>query len=54
MPSPVDFRSGHSLDRVKWDFAGHMDELNTGVREWIGLFAYRLSSNMGQLFLPGC
>lgn len=54
VPYPVDFRSGHSLDRVKWDFAGHMDELNIGVREWIGLVAYRVSGRLGQLLSPGC
>jgi uncharacterized SAM-binding protein YcdF (DUF218 family) len=44
IPYPVDFRTepGHLL-RIDWDFAGHLQTLVTGVKEWIGLLAYRLT-----------
>ena len=43
IPYPVDFQTkpGHLL-RIGWDFADHMRDLNTAVKEWVGLFAYAL------------
>ncbi|MES9902883.1 MAG: hypothetical protein ABW168_09385 [Sedimenticola sp.] len=43
IPYPVDFHSkpGHLL-RLDWGFADHLKNLVTGVREWIGLLAYRV------------
>lgn len=42
IPYPVDFRSkpGH-LMRVDWGFAGHLNDLVAGVKEWVGLLAYK-------------
>lgn len=44
IPYPVDFRTkpGHLL-RIEWAFAGHLNDLGIGIKEWIGLLAYRLT-----------
>ncbi len=40
-PYPVDFRSKpESLFRIDWGFAGHLSNLTTGVKEWIGYISY--------------
>ena len=43
IPYPVDFqtRPGYML-QLGWGFAGHLRDLNTAVKEWVGLFAYTL------------
>jgi hypothetical protein len=41
VPWPTDYRSGGFVDRIGWNFADNLQYLNVGVREWIGLFAYR-------------
>ena len=46
IPYPVDFRSGAFSRRIGWDFAQNLDEFNLGVREWLGLLAYRLSGQI--------
>jgi uncharacterized SAM-binding protein YcdF (DUF218 family) len=49
VPYPVDYRSGGFTDRVGWNFAQNLDDLNTGVREWIGLWSYRWSGRSSWL-----
>jgi uncharacterized SAM-binding protein YcdF (DUF218 family) len=41
VPWPTDYRSGSFVDRIGWNFADNLQDLNVGVREWIGLLAYR-------------
>jgi uncharacterized SAM-binding protein YcdF (DUF218 family) len=41
VPWPTDYRSGGFVDRIGWNFADNLQDLNVGVREWIGLLAYR-------------
>ncbi len=43
VPWPTDYRSGGFVDRIGWDFADNLQDLNIGVREWIGLAAYSLT-----------
>jgi uncharacterized SAM-binding protein YcdF (DUF218 family) len=43
VPWPTDYRSGGFADRIGWNFAINLNDLNTGVREWIGLAAYSLT-----------
>lgn len=43
VPWPTDYRTGGFVDRIGWNFALNLDELNIGVREWIGLAAYSLA-----------
>jgi uncharacterized SAM-binding protein YcdF (DUF218 family) len=43
VPWPTDYRTGGFLDRIGWNFALNLNDLNTGVREWIGLAAYSLT-----------
>ncbi len=43
-PYPVDFRTRKGdLLRLDWNFASHLKTLKTGIKEWLGLFAYRYS-----------
>lgn len=43
-PYPVDFRTkpGYLLT-PDWNISGHLGNLVTGFKEWLGLFAYRLT-----------
>jgi len=50
LPWPTDYRSGAFASRIGWDLARNLDELNTGVKEWIGLVAYWVS---GRVLPPG-
>ncbi len=43
VPWPTDYRTGGFVDRIGWNFALNLNELNVGVREWIGLAAYSLT-----------
>lgn len=42
-PWPTDFRGGVFQDRIGWDLADNLDDLNTAAREWVGLIAYRIT-----------
>ena len=44
VPWPTDYRTGGFADRIGWNFAQNLNELNLGVREWTGLAAYSLTS----------
>lgn len=39
-PYPVDFRSGAFRDQIAWDLAEHLRDLNTAVKEYLGLVTY--------------
>lgn len=43
VPLPTDYRTGGFADRIGWNFALNLNELNIGVREWVGLAAYSLT-----------
>ncbi len=43
VPWPTDYRTGGFVDRIGWNFALNLNDLNIGVREWIGLAAYSLT-----------
>lgn len=43
VPWPTDYRTGGVIDRIGWNFADNLQDLNVGVREWIGLAAYSLT-----------
>lgn len=43
VPWPADYRSGGFVDRIDWDFANNLQDLNVGMNEWIGLAAYSLT-----------
>lgn len=51
---PTDHRSGKFVDDIGWDFARHLHALNIGVKEWIGLAAYRLSGRSLSLLPKPC
>ncbi len=43
VPWPTDYRTGGFTNRIGWNFALNLDDLNISVREWIGLAAYSLT-----------
>ncbi len=53
LPYPVDHRTapGHLL-HCDLDFIGHLNDLQTALKEWLGLAAYRLTGKTSA-FLPG-
>lgn len=55
VPWPTDYRTGGFAERIGWNFAINLNDLNVGVREWIGLTAYRLSGRTSDAIeVPGC
>lgn len=54
VPYPTDHRTGSFPERIGWDLAGHLDALNTGTKEWLGLLAYRLSGRTDALVPDTC
>ncbi|TCP38024.1 YdcF family protein [Rhodovulum marinum] len=52
-PYPVDFRSRTGL-RPSWNPAESLVTLNTGLREWIGLVAYRATGRAAHPLPAGC
>jgi uncharacterized SAM-binding protein YcdF (DUF218 family) len=52
-PYPVDWRVGGRADLLSFRFAlDGLSAVDTGMREWIGLVAYRVTGKTGELF-PG-
>ena len=51
---PVDFQSGAFWNRVGWNLAGNLDDLNKGAKEWVGLLAYRWTGRISAGFEHGC
>lgn len=50
VPFPTDCRGGTVLDQIGWNLAENLADLNTGVKEWIGLLAYRVSDRTEAFF----
>jgi uncharacterized SAM-binding protein YcdF (DUF218 family) len=40
---PTDFRTAGFMGAIGWDPVGHLHDFNVGLREWVGLLAYRAS-----------
>lgn len=53
VPYPVDHRPPMRM-RPGWDLAGHLGQLETAVKEWIGLLAYRVTGRSDALLPAGC
>lgn len=41
--SHADFNTGSLENRIRWNFAQHLDQLNVATKEWVGIFAYWLT-----------
>ena len=54
IPYPVDFRSGAFVQEIGWDFANNLDDLNIGVKEWVGFLAYWLRGKLPSLLTDTC
>lgn len=51
IPYPADYRVSQKWD---WDLANHLADLNSGLREWIGLLAYRVTGKINTLSATSC
>ena len=40
---PVDYRTSHFIDDIRWDLTGHLQVLNTAIQSQVGQLAYRLT-----------
>lgn len=54
VPFPTDYRGGTFWDNIGWNLAANLDELNFGVKEWIGLLAYRTTGRTEVFFPKDC
>lgn len=55
IPYPVDHQSNkENLFRIDFDLATNLDTLKTGIKEWLGLFAYYLSGKTTSLLPTQC
>jgi hypothetical protein len=53
IPYPVEFRGGDDVD-LAWDLGAGLTDLNTGVKEWIGIVAYRVTGRMESFWPAAC
>lgn len=55
IPYPVDHltKKGHLL-RLNFNLSGNLNTLKTGIKEWLGLFAYYLSGKTTAFLPDGC
>ena len=55
IPYPVDHQTNkNNLFRVDFDLSNNLNTLKTGIKEWLGLFAYYLSGKTTSLFPKQC
>ena len=51
---PTDYRTGKFRDGIGWNFAENLSNLDTGIKEWIGLLTYRLTGRTRSLLGADC
>lgn len=51
---PTDYRTGTFWLDSGWDLTANLLDLAVGIKEWIGLFAYRITGRSDSLFSSGC
>ena len=54
VPWPTDYRTGSLWAEIGWSLASHLETLNTGIKEWVGLLAYRLLGHTERLMDRRC
>ena len=55
IPYPVDHRTSPDYSiRLDLGIASHLEFVNAGLREWIGLVAYYVTGKTSELFPAGC
>lgn len=53
VPYPVDFRGVGDLE-LGWDLGTRLTKLNIGLKEWIGIIAYRVTGRIDSLWPSSC
>lgn len=54
VPYPTDYRGGKIREQIGWNLAENLTDLNIGVKEWVGLLAYRVTGRTEAFFPEGC
>ena len=54
IPWPTDYRSGELIDRIGWNLASNLENLNTGAKEWLGIHVYRFTGRSVSTYMKGC
>jgi uncharacterized SAM-binding protein YcdF (DUF218 family) len=55
IPYPVDHQTKPGqLFRIEYELGGHLNQLNLGIHEWLGLVAYRLTGKTNALLPQEC
>jgi uncharacterized SAM-binding protein YcdF (DUF218 family) len=54
VPWPTDYRALAFGKRIGWDLARNLEDLNTGVKEWVGFVAYWATGRASTHFPDGC
>ena len=53
-PYPVDYRAPKSGLKMRINLASNLLDLNAGLREWVGLLAYRATGKIDTVFPQSC
>jgi hypothetical protein len=54
VPYPTDYRGGKIQGQIGWNLAANLTDLNIGVKEWVGLLAYRITGRTETFFPEEC
>jgi uncharacterized SAM-binding protein YcdF (DUF218 family) len=54
VPYPTDYRGGTFWEQAGWSLADNLTDLNIGVKEWVGLLAYRVTGRTEAILPDGC
>jgi len=54
VPYPTDYRGGKIREQIGWNLGENLMDLNIGVKEWVGLLAYRITGRTETFFPEGC
>ena len=54
VPYPTDYRGDKIREQIGWNLGANLTVLNIGVKEWVGLLAYRFTGQTETFFPEGC
>ena len=55
IPYPVDYKtSKEGLFNINFSFTSHLNDLDVGIKEWLGLVAYRITGRTDEIIPSAC
>ena len=55
IPYPVDYKtSKEGLFDINFSFANHLNDLDVGIKEWLGLVVYRITGRTNKIIPSAC